>query len=315
MKKTNCLAALGGCLACLFALDSLASTRNIPTTHSGMGFRQVNWENHEREWVDGLEFDDNNHYLLDFSIRAGDNFYASLLLDLDDSEDSNRRIAGYLGFGDWGLFMDRGQISGSYGPSADLDISPEAERFQEDYEFFALYRWEHRRDGGRVGLGYGNWTLPTEGRFNVDVPGGVSFIDTATEFEVLGIYIDYDWMRAVATGYRNPGFGSDLTTFLGYQTLNNRGVNEDALRAATGTDPITEERRGLGGYTRVALGYYGLMDVNDSLRMTFSLGYQVQLMGFLLGEFDNTYRRDDVATSESGSVWNHGFFFNLRANW
>ncbi|MFA9460899.1 hypothetical protein [Thiohalorhabdus methylotrophus] len=279
------LALLTGWMALSLPAAQAAESGHLFTS---LGLKNLTWFSDSEE----VEYDAATHRVVDLTLAAGDNFFVGATLDLDDKMDDYRQFAVRAGFGDLGMTVQRGKITGTIEETGgkdddDLDYETRAGDFEEDFQLYAVY-WADNWVARHSGIGYVKWTTPVRMEVNyedenpfVSLDQSVEYIDPAAEYEIFGFYSRYDPLEAVMEGHLDSGFlglediGTNGVAGVGRITptddIYTRQITED-----TGLEPDSEPLYGFGVFGSFRWGYYAGNRL-DEAPMGIAYGFAVGL--------------------------------------
>lgn len=295
----------------LFSANAKAIDKDL---YAAVGYKKVSW--YLSDSTDAIEYDENFHKQLDFTLAVADNFFAGIMLDLDDEVEENRKIAVQLGFGKWGIFIDRGKITGNFSTDSDLAFNPKQGDFAKEYQYIALYKTGRSWGGAsQSGIGYAEWKMPSKAVVNYGVFDEVEFVDPETKFQTIGYFMRFDYLRGVVNSVKSSGFNMETSILVGYTSVTPSDKEAGRVKAITGQTPSTSSSGGIGGINTFRFGYYGGKRAGRErlFGWGFSIGYEIQQYGFMLSFDDSVSDEHKIFADAFGFA--HGPFVKFAAAW
>lgn len=280
--------------------------------YASVGFKSVTWTPNDP--TSAIEYDENIHKEVDFSFAIGDNYIADLVLDIDEEIDDLRKIGVRLGFEKWGMYIDKGTISGKFGIDPGLNFNPVGTTFSNDYLYLAIYKGSGWSGAFQEGIGYAKWQMPSRAVVNYNDYDEVIFVDPESTYEVIGYFLRYDYLRSVVVGSKRDGWNLETSLLVGYSTVTPGVTEVDRVQAITGTRPDTATSGGIGGINTVRVGYYSSSEKSDyGTAWGYSIGYELQQYGNMMSFDDSVLDNDKIFPDEFGYI--HGPFIKFAATW
>jgi len=293
----------------VFSGNALAFEKDL---YAAVGYKKVTW--YLSDSTDAIVYDENFHKQLDFTLAVADNFFVGFMLDIDDEVEENRKLAVQLGFGKWGIFIDKGKITGKFSTDSDLNFNPQQAEFAKEYQYIALYKNNGWGGASQSGIGFAEWKMPSKAHVNYGVFDEVQFVDPDTKYKTIGYFMRFDYLRGVVNSVKSPGFNIETSILVGWTTVTPSDSEASRVRAITGTIPNTDSSSGIGGINTLRFGYYGGKRAGQNrFGWGFSIGYEIQQYGFMLPFDDSVSDEDQIFADEFGFA--HGPFAKFAGTW
>ena len=296
-------------------LTAIASADN-EHVYAALTHKSISWYDSS---TSSINFDAKAVKEVDFTLRLADNIYVGVLFGLDDQTKDGARLATYLGFGEWGLKIEKGTIGGRFEYDPNLQLQLTGQQFSNKYESAAIYK---SKMGGasQSGIGYMRWVMPTKANVQYDNSSGfsrdVDFVDPGTEYQLVGYYMRFDQLRAIISAARSSGWNVEPEVIIGYIEQTPSTLRSSAIRAVTGKTPTVTKVQSIGSAASMRFGYFAGRKHGEGpfgAGFGFAAGYEIRVSGAWLN-LDSSVTANDTIQTDPYAI-SHGLFLRLGANW
>lgn len=296
----------------ILTLGLLLSTSAFSQQSSYLGytFKSLTFID-QTEDTSAIQYDDSAFQIIDFTVSLGDDWIVGAVLDLNQEQERNRNIMVQLGYQDWGASIESGKIVGRFASDSDLYYQPVAGKFEYDYEGFKIY--SHDSWNSKSGFSYAKWNQPSVVVVNLGWSDSacafrvceLSWVDPDVQYTLYAWYMTNLLMERITKGAKyESGWNFETVSELGFMTIETSGAN--ISRASNVTDrPIKNESTGgFAARSTFQVGYYGGDKINDTTGFSWSVGYELNFTGLILGGRSSV--DEDYVTTPSQHIIGHG---------
>ncbi len=271
-----------------------------------------------------LTVDPSVYRTVDATVRVFDKWYVQGFIASDEETEQVREWMARLGYDDWTLHVERGNVAGK------IEVDPlltggatlsSPTSFDGDYLAVSVYTRHESAFGSELGAGYARYNFPTtmslfdatpsEGAAYIGHEPDMSIVDANTTFHTLGVWVSVDALReSMLSRGRSPLWevrgdaGTLAAGFSGSVLLGLSRIDpgRDAIKSVKSQLDVSEVRsESLWGLTYHATYEFCVFTHTElmGLRLGAKAGYQGRIHSILeFGLFDDV--------SEAGSVSSAG---------
>ena len=271
------------------------------------GLKSLTWKD-ESGLHDSTDYDPTIFKSLGFSLNSGKHWSLNMFMDFSEDSDLFMKYGANLGFKEYGITYETGDLKADFVYNDDLDFQPNESGFNGDFKLTAVWR---NFTYSSMGIGLAEWNMPLEASVNQSGPNPqVRFIDPDVGIKIFGFYGRTNELRDFAmSGDTGGKFNIESQMIFGFADISPSDKEVDRVAVITGSRPSTDSRTTLAAYLEVRPGYH--LKIKEGMALAFV--YQLNMYYTLDLELSSDAPDNEVYTEFFGFIHGPGIYFS--ANW